>query len=307
MQIEEDKKQKGIWRFSKLLKPINESFRLSLEEGNTEEFNFDGNIILKREDKNPTGSLKDRGMAYLISLAYSQGVKDLVLSSSGNAAISALSYCKLAGLDLQIFVSKKINTGKMKKIEELGGKIIVTERAVSEAAKYAKDNNFFNLRPSINEFGPEGYKTIAFEILRNQDEIDDIFIPVSSGVCLLGIFNGFSLFNKIPRFHLCQSSANPPLASIYDEDFVPEEKSLASSLVAKSLPLKEEIVSAIKRSGGTGWIIDNEKISEAQSELVKKGIDTSYEGALALAAVYKASERGWNLGKTVVLLTGKRY
>lgn len=307
LNLKPDENQKGIWRFSPLLEPIDKSFRLSLGEGNTEEFSLDENIILKREDKNPTGSLKDRGMAYLVSLAYGLGAKDLVLSSSGNAAISALSYCKLAGLNLHIFVSKKTSTGKMKKIDELDGTVTVSENAVSESFRFAKKNNFFNLRPSVNEFGHEGYKTIAYELLLAREKIDDIFIPVSSGVCLVGVFEGFNRFLKLPRIHLCQPSANALLSFLYDNDFVKEEKSLASSLVAKTHPLREKILEAVAKTNGTGWTIGNTEILAAQSKLEERKIVTSNEGALALAAVYKAREKGWKLGRTVVLLTGKKY
>jgi hypothetical protein len=46
-----------------------------------------------------------------------------------------------------------------------------------------------------------------------------------------------------------------------------------------------------------------EKSFSAREKLSAKGIETSEEGALALAAVYKAREKGFSLGKTVCLLT----
>lgn len=301
------KSKKGIWQFASLLSEVAEPYCLSLGEGSTREVEFGDGVFLKREDENPTGSLKDRGMAFLISWAFSRGFKNFVLSSSGNAAISALSYCRLAGLNLRIFVSKKTNTAKMRKIEELGGEITVTERAVSEAEKFAKENGFFNLRPSVNPLGPEGYKTIAFELAQSSRRISDIFLPVSSGVCLIGLYQGFKESGFLPRLHACQSSANAPLASFFDKDFVAEKRSLATALVAKSLPLKEKILSAVRESGGSGWVIGNEEIKTADEDLRRKNIITSFEGVLSLAAVRRAEKKGCRRGETVCLLTGKRY
>jgi threonine synthase len=231
----------------------------------------------------------------------------LVLSSSGNAAISAANYCKLAGLNLNVFVSPKITEGKKKVLQELKVNLHFSDRAVSDSTKFAKENNCFNLRPSLNELGPEGYQTMAFELLQNQGIIEDIFIPVSSGVSLLGIAKGFKKFGFLPRVHVCQSAAVSPLAAKFDQDFDKEEESLAKALVARITPVQDEVIRIVKESEGSGWVITNKEILSSQQKLFEQGIETSEEGALALAAVYKARQKGFSLGKTVCLLTGKKY
>jgi len=301
-----DSKQAGIWQYSAYLSPLPNQFKLSLNEGQTPEISL-GEVILKREDTNPTGSLKDRGLAYLISWAYSQGQKKMTLSSSGNAAIAAAHYCQLANLSLTVFVSPKISSGKLAELKKTGVEIILSERAVSEAQKFAQQEGSFNLRPSLCEFGPEGYQTMAFEILENQGIVEDIFLPVSSGTALVGVARGFKKMGFLPRLHLCQSTAVCPLAAKFTSDFEREKVSLAQALVAKTTPLKEEVLNLVRSSGGTGWVISNQEIQIAQKELKEAGIFTSEEGALAYAAVAKARARGWSLGKSVCLLTGKKY
>lgn len=306
LNIRKDKGE-GIWHYSSYLAFVLEKYRLSLNEGNTPEIPIEEELILKREDLNPTGSLKDRGMAFLISLAYSKGLKKLVISSSGNAAISAAKYCEIIGLDLNIFVSPKISEEKRKALQNTKAVLHFSGRTVSDSIKFAKENNFFNLRPSTNEFGPEAYQTIAFETLQNQGLIEDIFIPSSSGVSLMGIAKGFKKFGLLPRIHVCQSSAVCPIAAKFVSDFKKEEESLAKALVAKTTPLRDEIIKTVKESGGTGWVIANQEIVHAQKILAQKNIETSEEGALALAAAYKARQKEFKLGKTVCLLTGKKY
>lgn len=302
-----DKDQKGIWQFSSYLAPIKNNFRLTLNEGNTTEVNFDEQVLLKREDQNPTGSLKDRGMAYLISRVSQDGRKALVLSSSGNAAISAAAYCNLAKINLFVFVPSIINEVKLKKIEKLGIKIFQGPRPVSEAVKFAKNNSYFNLRPSANKFGSEGYQTISFELAANQGKIDDLFLPVSSGVALVGIAEGFKKLGFMPRLHICQPASICPIASTFDKDYPSERTSLADSLVARSVPLKKKVIDLVEESQGTGWVIENKRIVSAQKTLREHEIETSGEGALALAAIFKAREKDKVLGKTICLLTGKKY
>lgn len=303
----EDKNQRGIWKFSSYLAPVKNEFKLSLGEGNTPEILFDEQVFLKREDLNPTGSLKDRGMAYLISRAYQDGRRNLVLSSSGNAAISAAEFCDLVKIGLVVFVPKGINEKKLKKIEDHKVEVIQSSRPVSEAMKFAKQKNFFNLRPSKSDFGSEGYQTIAFEIAENRGLIEDIFLPVSSGVALVGIAEGFNKLGFMPRVHVCQGSAICPIASVFDQDYLPEKENLADSLVARFTPLKKDVVALAKESSGTGWVIENKRIIAAQKILKDREIETSNEGALVLAAMFKAKEKGTILGKTVCLLTGTKY
>lgn len=299
--------EKGIWQFSEYFSFLDNQFKLSLGEGNTPEIILEEGLIVKREDLNPTGSLKDRGMAYLISRVLSEGWKNLVLSSSGNAAISAAQYCRLAGINLCVFVSPKIKREKLREIKKQKIKFFQTLRPVSEAVKFAKKNGYYNLRPSQNEFGSEGYQTIAFELVESQGHIFDFFLPVSSGVALSGIAEGFKVLGFMPRLHACQSTAVYPIASIFDDDFVPEKESLADSLVAKFTPLKDEAIKIIKESEGGGWVISNQEIVTAQKKLERERIETSAEGALALAAFFKARNKGWKLGKAVCLLTGRKY
>jgi len=302
-----DQTQVGIWQYHRYLPEVPLEFRLSLNEGNTSEQELDPEIFLKREDQNPTGSLKDRGMAFLISKASSLGFKQFVLSSSGNAAISAANYCAKANLKLKVFVSVRVNKGKLKKLEQMKVDLSVDQRPLTMATRFAKENNFYNLRPSINEFGSTGYQTIAFELLENQDRIENLFVPVSSGVNFLGISKGFKKFGYVPKLHLCQSSFIFPLASIFDHNFVQEDSSFASALVARQSPLKKEILQAVADSKGTGWVVDNKQTIQADKILKQKGISTSFEGALTYAAVLKARQNDQLKGRTVCLLTGKNY
>lgn len=305
--VPKDETKKGIWKYSSFLTPIEERYQLSLGEGETKEIMAEEGLILKREDENPTGSLKDRGMAYLISQQYSQGQKKLVLPSSGNAAISAAFFCELVKMNLVVFVSPKIDKQKLQKLKEKKVEVVVSEKPVSDSAKFAKEKGYFNLRPSMNKFGSEGYQTIAFEILLNQGLIEDIFIPVSSGVALMGIALGFKKLGILPRIHVCQTTAVCPIASFFDKNFVRERESLARALVAKYTPLREEIIKTVKESNGSGWVIGNPEIVSANKYLESKGVVTSEEGAVALAGWRKAKSSGWRVGKSVCLLTGRRY
>src|SRR5690606_5623518 len=154
---------------------------------------------------------------------------------------------------------------KVSALQKIQTKIIFDPRPVSAAFRYAKQHNAYNLRPSLDDLGPVGYKTLGIELAQQLPQPPaTIFIPVSSGTELVGMSEGFSSQNiPLPQIHLVQTSAYHPLAKEYDIDFQTEEQNLASGLVAKSIPRKAQIKQLISQSHGTGWVVSNQQIQQA--------------------------------------------
>lgn len=278
----------------------------TLGEGNTPLVAI-GGIYFKCEFKNPTGSHKDRGFAVQIAKLKKDDIRTTVISSSGNAAISAANYCKLAGIELTVFLSPNINRNKLAVLEKLDCKIIKTKKSVSDAVKYAQEFSAYNLRQSQDPIAAEGFEAIATEIIEEINP-DAVFIPVSSGTTLVGIAAGFKKQNCHVQIHAIQTDVAHPIAGLFDQDFKEtKEKSLADAIVAKYTPREDEVVKIIKQSEGFGWVITNEEMKLARQWLLKHKFDCSYEGAAALAAIWKARQKGYQLKNPVCILTGKYY
>lgn len=296
----------GIWAYQKFFPPIPTTFHLTLGEGSTSLKKVD-NILFKCEFENPTGSVKDRGIAYQTSILSSKGKRKAVISSSGNAAISAVHYCKLADIELTVFVSPHLNQNKLNRLIKLSCRIVKTNKPISGAIQYSKKNNAANLRQSTDARAPIGYETLAYELIEEQPNIDAIFIPVSSGATLIGIASGFKKMDKQCSIHAVQTEAVYPIASLFDKEFIPQKHSLADALVAKYTPREEQIIEVIKKSGGFGWVISDMEIKKADDWLKSHELNCSYEGAAALAALWKAKNKGYCYKNPVCLLTGRRY
>ncbi|KKS98709.1 MAG: threonine synthase, threonine synthase [Candidatus Gottesmanbacteria bacterium GW2011_GWA2_43_14] len=288
-----------------MLPRVPEEYRLSLNEGDTPLAEKNG-LFFKCEYENPTGSIKDRGLCFQISRLFERKIKKAVISSSGNAGISAAAYCRLAGIDLTVFVSPKINITKLDILKKQA-EVVITPRPVSSAFQTALWDKAHNLRQSTDTEAPVGFETVSFELTESAGIPDDIFLPVSSGTAMKGIYDGFKKSGRLPRFHAVQTSRINPLAAHFDHDFTPETESLAEGIVARSLPREKELLHIIRDSSGSGWVIQNLQMEEAKTELDRLGFETSFEGAAAYAAVKKAQVSGFRLGRTVVILTGKHY
>lgn len=295
---------------------------MTLGEGNTpeiespeiaKEFSF-ARLIFKREDLNPNGSHKDRLLAYQVSTAKENGEKVLIISSSGNAAVSASAYCKLAGIKLFVFVSPKIDKEKLAKMADFEANIIISKHALTLADLAAKKFGIKNLRPGADENSYYGLKSIAFEIFERHGAIDAIFIPTSSANTLLAIAEAHNNLiksggiDKMPEIYAVQTAKIHPIAENFDKDFVAEKESSARGIGSKNIPREklEKILKVIKESGGGGVAVSNEQIVKARKALEQNNIITGYESAASFAGAIKLKEK-ISGKKIVVLLTGKKW
>jgi len=256
-------------------------------------------IFLKREDQNPSGSAKDRALLLQVQNLKSKGFSKAVISSTGNAAISAQFFCHQLQVPLTIFLSPRTSPAKLKLLHNF----TISPRPISDAIKFAKVNHAYLLRQSTDPIALSGYRQIGTELLQELPKISSLFIPVGSGTTMLGVSQ--SLPQPVKIFAV-QPASHCPISSLFDKNYSSETSSLTDSLGAKYLPLKNNILKAIRESGGGGVVVQNRNIKIAQSFLLNNKIITSFESALALAG-YQKIKNTQDVGKfPVILLTGAK-
>ena len=115
-------------RNSKYLKffPIN-GFAVDSDEGGTtlvKKRVGQGQVFLKLETRNPTGSFKDRGSSVEIAKAVELKMKSVCCASTGNMGISVSRYARKAGISATIFIGRGASRGKMAKIRGYGAHLV---------------------------------------------------------------------------------------------------------------------------------------------------------------------------------------
>jgi len=213
------KAEKGIWRYANFYDEfIKQENRLHLNNGNIREFEIEAinellnmnHLYFKREDENELGSLKDRSLAYQVSLAKQNGKKELVISTSGNAGIAAAAYCQKAGIGLYIFISPETEKAKIAEMQKYNSVIIESKRAIRLANYLSAKYKIENLKPSVSDSSIEGFKSITFEIFENLGEVDAIFTFTTSGSSFIGIGRACKYLleseeiKKMPRLYAVQ-------------------------------------------------------------------------------------------------------
>jgi threonine dehydratase len=262
------------------------------------------NIYLKREDKNITGSAKDRALPLQIDNLLKSGFSKAVISSTGNAAISAAYFCQQKHIELTIFLSLKVSPQKLSLLKQFTSEIILSPKPISDAIKFSKLNNSFLLRQSTDPVSLLGYQQISQEIITQLPQITSIFVPVGSGTTLIGLSQ--KLPSHIPIFG-CQSATNCPVGKLFDTDFVPENRLITDALSVKFLPQKNILIDTIKKTNGFIFVVQNNAIIQSSHYLETKNIITSLEGALCFASYQKAVKNNYPVGDfPVILLTGAK-
>lgn len=312
-----EKEEKGIWRYanfySELIRPEN---RLVLGDGNTEESEdasigdlAGGKVYFKREDENETESLKGRSLAYQVSLAKQNGLKELVISTSGNAGIAASAYCKKAGIKLYIFISPETEKEKIASMQKYGPMIIRSKKAIRLANYLSARKKMRNLRPSRDDSSIEGFKSISFEIHEHLKDIDALFTFVTSGSSFVGMGRAYEqLLNhgeikKLPKLFAVQSGEIFSIAEEFDK-IAGMRKNSAGMLGVRETRRKDEIISLIKKSGGSSFYVSDSEIESGKKIIEDAGIRTSPEGCASFAGLLRWAKRN-NFEKAVCILSGR--
>lgn len=307
-----------IWDFKEIKNLTQASNLISLNEGNTPEVKFNHEkteIILKREDLNPTGSWKDRGTAFKVTELLEKKVEEAVIATSGNAAISFLTYLKqIPDFKLHVVVSKNINQNKLQKIKDLiinsNNQLYISDNSRKESVEIAAKTNCINLRSSIDESILKGYWTLGFELKKHilPDRIIGIFAPVSSGTAFVGMVQGLQLKLEndwqLPQMYAAQTTSTFPILKELDIDVV-EGESLADAIVDKTALRSPQIIKAIKETNGGAMAITNSEITKADEFVKSKlNIELSNTSLLSVAAYLRLVEQNVKLDRVILIASG---
>src|SRR6266567_3640629 len=250
-----------------------------------------GEIYLKLENIQPTGSFKVRGASNAIALAgpdaRSQGVYTV---SAGNMAQALAWQAQERGIPCTVIVPDNAPATKLDAIRRFGAKII--QVSFDEVWKVVVNHHYPPLKNSvfIHPFADSrmiaGNATIGLEIMEDLPQVDSVLVPFGGGGLSAGVASAIHALNEKVRVYACEPETAAPLAASFaageprDVNRIPsfvdgaggksvlsEIWQMASRLLAGSIPvsLKEAAASV--------------KLLAERHRVISEGA-----GALALAA-----------------------
>jgi len=259
-----------------------------------------GQLHLKFEGCNPTGSFKDRGMVVAVAKAMEAGSKAIMCASTGNTSASAAAYAAYCGLTSIIVVPEgKIALGKLAQAIIYGAKILAIEGNFDQALNIVRtvtQKHPVTLVNSVNPFRIEGQKTAAFEVADVLGDAPDyLFIPVGNAGNITAYWKGFvEYFNlgkttKKPKMMGFQAEGAAPIVRGYP---IPRPETVASAIRIGNPASWEKAVIARNESGGLIDMVSDDEILSAQKLIATKaGIFGEPASAASVAGLVKMAQK----------------
>ena len=175
----------------------------------------DGDVWLKLECHQPTGSFKVRGAVNkLRNLTAEQKQKGIVAASAGNHALGiAYAAQVLGGFQADIFVPETAPRAKVDKIGRFNVNLHLEGQTYDEAHQAA---SHFAQKSGALEIGAyndlevvAGQGTVGLEVLTDLPQTGTIFVPVGGGGLLAGVAVAAHAINPNCRVVGVQPEASP--------------------------------------------------------------------------------------------------
>lgn len=270
-------------------KTVKHAGRTPLEKSAT-----DTRLLFKREDKNPTGSHKDRAAQYQLALAAERSERAVTISSSGNAAIATSYFAAATNIPAIVFVHPDTDLEKLAAISGNTTTVVVSRRAINGAKLLARELHIPNLRPSTNDDAVEGYKSLGDELTEELDEsVDAVVLFVTSGATALAVAQ--VLHEKRPKIqvHIVQGEGN---AAIVEPELQTTDESAhnaaAGRLGVRRSRRAKPLLKAIAKTGGKGHVVSIDEVMYARELLDEEGIIVSDESAANVVVARRLADEG---------------
>ena len=285
-----------------------------------------GELWLKNDTLNPTGSFKDRVVSVALTKARDLGFKLAACASTGNLANSVAAHAARAGMESVVFIPHDLEPAKVVTTAIYGGKLVAVQGNYDEVnrlcAELAGDRpSWAFVNVNVRPYYAEGSKTLAFEVVEQLgwEPPDHVVVPVASGSQLVKVHKGFAelhavgLLEEEPgvRVSGAQAEGCSPVATAFADgsDHVRPQR---PSTIAKSLAIGNPAdglyaLEAVRSSGGAVASVTDGEIVEGMRLLARtEGIFAETAGGVTVATLAKLANQGVvrREERTVAYVTG---
>ncbi|MBN1935281.1 MAG: threonine synthase [Anaerolineae bacterium] len=261
-----------------------------------------------------TGSFKDLGMTVLISQvrqmrAEGKPIRAVACASTGDTSAALAAYGAAAGIPTIVFLPKgRVSTAQLVQPIANGALVLALDTDFDGCMQIVKavtaDNSIY-LANSMNSLRMEGQKTVGIEIVEQFEwQVPDwIVIPVGNlgNVSALGkgllLMKELGLIQKLPRILCAQSARANPLYLSYLTHFKQYHPVIAQTTAASAIQIGDPVsyeraVKVLRQLDGIVEQCSEQELADACARADRTGLYACPHTGVALAALFKAIERG---------------
>ncbi len=277
---------RSIWRYADLL-PVRDPAPVDLGAGFTPLVRADrlaaelglGELWIKDDTANPTGSFKDRVVSVALTKARQLGFKIAACASTGNLANSVAAHAARAGMESVVLIPYDLETAKITMTSVYGGRVIAVEGSYDDVNRLCAELTseqptwaFVNV--NVRTYYAEGSKTLAFEVGEQLgwQAPDHVVVPIGSGSQLTKVAKGFEelwkvgLLDEEPHVRVsgAQAAGCSPVATAFAEG-TDAIRPVKPDTIAKSLAIGNPAdgwyaLDTIRSSGGACASVTDDEV-----------------------------------------------
>jgi len=308
-----------IWRYADLL-PVADDHPVDLGAGFTPLVRADrlaaelglGELWIKDDTANPTGSFKDRVVSVALTKARQLGFKVAACASTGNLANSVAAHAARAGMDSVVLIPHDLERAKITMTSVYGGRVFAVEgsyddvnRLCAELTSEQPEWAFVNV--NVRTYYAEGSKTLAFEVAEQLGwrAPDHVVVPIGSGSQLTKVAKGFQelwkvgLLDEEPNVRVsgAQAEGCSPVATAFAEG-TDTIRPVKPHTIAKSLAIGNPAdgwyaLDTIRSSGGSCASVTDDEVLDGIRLLARtEGIFAETAGGVTIATLAKLTAQG---------------
>ena len=167
--------------------------------GNTPMVKYQDNILLKLENFNPSGSIKDRAAYSMIKSAMERGEINsgtvIIEPTSGNTGIGLAMVCAVLGLKLIICMPENMSEERKKSISAYGAELVLTpaeegmQGSVNKAFELQREYPYSWIPMQFSNFdNAKAHQKTAIEILNDTiNKVDVVVAGIGTGGTAYGL------------------------------------------------------------------------------------------------------------------------
>jgi len=282
-----------------LVSPFVRSETFSLATGNS--------ILLKFENRQVTGSFKERGaLNKILLLNEDERSRGVIAASAGNHAQAVAYHATKHGIATQICMPLTTPLVKVSATRGYGADVILTganyDEACHEAIRRHDEEGLTFIHPFDDEAVIAGQGSLGLEMLEQIPDLDVVVVPIGGGGLIAGLACAVKETSARVRVVGVQTSRLPSMKIATAQHMavtLPAEKTIADGIAVRTagthtLPLVQKYVDDIVT-------VDEEEIANAILLLLEKE-KTLAEGAGAVAAAAVLNQKVPGKGKKVGIL-----
>lgn len=317
-----------MWRYREWLPIADDEEPISLGEGATpliplmrlpQGFKIDGQILVKDEAQNPTGSFKSRGMAVAVTVAKRLGAKTFVAPSAGNAGGALAAYAARAGIKTRVYVPQDTPSTLLEEMRGYGADVVLVKGLIDDAgrlaAEYARKTGALNVATFREPYRVEGKKTMGFELVEQLGSVPGTIVyPTGGGTGLVAMWKAFDelqqagwINDERPTMVSVQAEGCAPIVEAFrrGDEAATRIENASTALWGLRVPsgIGDRLtLRALYESKGHAVTVSDVSAEQATHDLhVREGIDATIEGGATLAALQALLSDGAQLRTPIIL------